>query len=252
MQLNDKVIIITGASSGIGAAAAKLFASQGASLVLGARRTDELSQVTQKILDQNGKAVFQAGDVTSEEYAKRLVQLAINTYGRLDGAFNNAGTLGSPAPVSDMQTEDWHSTIATNLDSAFLAAKYQVPELVKNGGSLVYTSSHVGHTVSFPGMSAYAASKAGLIGLSQTLAVELGAQNVRVNSILPGGTNTDMANQFASSPEEKEFVASLHALKRTADPLEIAKAAMFLLSDAASFVTGSAFIVDGGNSVNKV
>lgn len=252
MQLKDKTIIITGASSGIGLAAAQLFAAEGANLVLGARRQHELSQVTQKILDQGGNAIFQIGDVTSENYAKRLVDLAVNTYGKLDGAFNNAGTMGDLNPINEMTYENWRHVISTNLDSTFFAAKAQIPALVENGGSIVFTSSFVGTTASFPGMGAYAASKAGIVGLTQTLAVELGSQNVRVNSIFPGATRTEMTDQMLNDPEQLQFFASLHALKRVADPIEIARPALFLLSDQSSFVTGSNFIVDGGNSINKV
>lgn len=249
MQLKDKTIIITGASSGIGAAAALLFAAEGANVVLGARRAKLLDQLTGQINQSNGHAVSLAGDVQSEEYAAALVALAKSEFGGLDGAFNNAGTTGEMGPVTDMDVTNWNAVVDTNLTSAFFAAKHQVPALKERGkGSIVFTSSFVGHTVGFPGMGAYAAAKAGLIGLAQTLAVEHGGEGIRANTLLPGGTKTAMAGD---DPEFHEFVKSLHALKRMAEPVEIANAALFLISDQSSFVTGSALFADGGNSVNK-
>lgn len=123
--------------------------------------------------------------------------------------------------------------------------------LSRGGGSLIFTSSFVGHTAGFPGMAAYAASKAGLVGLTQVLAAEFGARGVRVNSLLPGATDTEMAREFASTPEARAAVANLNALKRMAEPAEIARAALFLASDASSFVTGTAFLADGGVSINR-
>lgn len=249
MQLQDKTVIITGASSGIGAAAALLFAAEGANLVLGARRTAELNQIAGQITQSNGKAVALAGDVQEEEYAAALVALAQSEFGGLDGAFNNAATVGDLGPIPDMSAESWGQVMRTNLDSAFYAAKHQTPAMMMNeGGSIVFTSSFVGHTIGLPSMGAYAASKAGLIGLSQVLAAEHGPEGIRVNTLLPGGTKTAMAGD---DPQYHEFVAGLHALKRMAEPREIAQAALFLVSDQSSFVTGSALIADGGNSINK-
>lgn len=152
-------------------------------------------------------------------------------------------------PVTNMTNANWDGVIATNLTSAFHAAKHQIPALNKRGGgSIVFTSTFVGHTIGLPGMAAYAASKAGLIGLTQVLAVEHGAENIRVNALLPGGTKTEMAGD---DPKAHEWVASIHALKRMAEAEEIAKAALFLISDQSSFVTGSAMTADGGNSVTK-
>jgi hypothetical protein len=177
------------------------------------------------------------------------VKATLDAFGGLDGAFNNAGTLGEMGQVPDMSLETWNQVVATNLDSAFLAAKYQIPAMrAGGGGSIVFTSSFVGHTIGFPGMAAYAAAKAGLIGLTQVLAVEHGPENIRVNALLPGGTKTAMAGD---DPAFHEYVAGIHALKRMAEPEEIARAAEFLLSDAASFVTGSAMLCDGGNSISK-
>jgi NAD(P)-dependent dehydrogenase (short-subunit alcohol dehydrogenase family) len=167
-------------------------------------------------------------------------------------AFNNAGTVGTLGPTTEMATSDWEDTIRTNLTSAFLAAKYQIPAMVtRGGGSLIFTSTFVGYTVGFPNMAAYAASKSGLIGLTQALAVEFAARGVRVNALLPGGTDTPMGRTVASTPEALAFVRGLHAMKRVASSEEIAQSALYLASDASSFSTGTALLVDGGVSINR-
>jgi NAD(P)-dependent dehydrogenase (short-subunit alcohol dehydrogenase family) len=181
-----------------------------------------------------------------------LVELALGRFGGLDVAFNNAGTMGALGPAPEMSLADWELTLATNLSSAFLGARYQIPALLKRGGgSLIFTSSFVGYSVGFPGLSAYAASKAGLVGLTQALATEWGSQGIRVNALLPGGTDTPMGRSFANTPETLAFVQGLYALKRLARADEIAQSALYLASDAASFTTGSALLVDGGVSVNR-
>ncbi len=245
MELRDKTIIITGASSGIGAAAALLFASEGANVVLGARREKQLNALVGQIAQSNGRAVCLAGDVNEEAYSKDLVDLAERQYGGLDGAFNNAGIMGEIAPIPEMEPNNWQSVLSTNLTSAFFAAKAQIPALQKRGGgAVVFTSTFVGFSNGgMPGMGAYAASKAGLIGFVQSLASDHAAQGIRINTILPGGTKTDMAGD---DPATHELIAELHPLKRMAEPKEIAQSALFLLSDRASFVTGSPVAVDGG------
>lgn len=252
MQLKDKVAIITGASSGIGAAAAALFAQEGAKLVLGARNQHRLDRVVGDIRARCREAEAFAGDVQDEDYAEALVETALDRYGRLDIGFNNAGALGAVGDVSSLAAEDWRATLETNLVSAFYGAKHQVPPMRAQGsGVLLFTSSFVGQGIGFPGLSAYGASKAGLVGLVQCLAVELGASGIRVNALLPGGTKTPMAGDFSNDPAAAEGIAQMHALKRMAEPEEIAKAALFLASDAASFVTGAAMFADGGNSICK-
>ena len=253
MNLNDKTVIITGASSGIGAAAAELFAAEGARLVLGARREAHLAALVDRIAANKAadkrQAAFLAGDVRDDGYAAALVDLAEQRFGGLDAAFNNAGITGTLGPLPDMAADTWHQVIATNLTSAFFAAKHQIPALERRGGgSIVFTSSFVGHTIGLPGMAAYAASKAGLIGLTQVLAAEHGAAGIRVNALLPGGTKTPMAGD---DPAFHQFVEGLHALKRMAAPAEIARAGLFLVSDLSSFVTGTAMLADGGNSICK-
>lgn len=249
-MLQGKTILVTGASSGIGAAAARLFSEAGANLVITARRADRLEDLRSDLVRSGGKVVVVPGDVNDSDCAKGAVEAAINHFGGLDGAFNNAGILGDLGPVPEMRQEAWNTVIQTNLTSCFLAAKHQIPALKQSGGgSIVFTSTFVGHTVGMPGMAAYAASKAGVIGLTQCLAAECGQDNIRVNALLPGGTKTEMAG---NDPDFLEFVKGMHALKRMAEPEEIAKAAMFLLSDAGSFVTGSAMLCDGGNSISKV
>lgn len=252
--LEGKVAIITGASSGIGRAAAILFASRGAALVLSGRREDALADVARQVRSADGRVVAIAGDVREEAHATELVKAAVDTFGGLDIAFNNAGAGGSGGSLPELDLAAWNDTLQTNLTSAFLGAKHQVPAmLARGGGALVFTSSFVGHTVGFPGMAAYAAAKAGLIGLVQTLAVEYGPHGIRANALLPGATDTpsNAANLPGAAPQTRTFIEGLHALRRLARPEEVAEAALYLASAQASFVTGAALLVDGGVSVSR-
>jgi hypothetical protein len=251
-RLSGKVAIITGASSGIGRATAKLFAKEGAKVVVGARREAELAELVREINAEGGEALALAGDVQSETYAKDLVAAAVKTFGKLDIAFNNAGTIGPAGPTTEIAEKDWTSALAVNLTSAFLGAKHQIPAMVKQGGgSIIFTSTFVGYTVAFPGVAAYAASKSGLIGLTQSLASEYGPQGVRVNAILPGAVDTPMYREVNNTPEQQAWLTNLHALKRVGTPEEIARSVLYLASDDSAFVTGTASLLDGGLSITR-
>lgn len=252
LQLSGKVAIITGASSGIGYETALLFARQGARLVVTARRQDELNALVKEITRHGGEALAIAGDVRDEDLARTLVQTAVERFGGLDIAFNNAGATGESTPLAELSTANWQILLDTNLTSAFLGAKHQLPAMVaRGGGSIIFTSSFVGSTAGFPGMAAYAASKAGIIGLMQVIAVEYAGRGVRANALLPGGTDTPMGRASASTPEARAFIEGLYALKRLARADEIARSALYLASDASSFSTGSSLMVDGGVSINR-
>jgi NAD(P)-dependent dehydrogenase (short-subunit alcohol dehydrogenase family) len=190
--------------------------------------------------------------VSLEDTAQALVALAVKEFGGLHVAYNNAGIIGETGPTTGVSREGWDQAIAINLTSAFLAAKHQVPAMIKSGGgSLVFTGTFLGHTSSFPGVAAYAASKAGLVGLVQTLAVEFGQQGIRANVIMPGAVDTPMYQAMNSTPEQQGFVKGLHAMKRTSTPEELARSVLYLASDMSSFQTGSAMLVDGGVSINR-
>lgn len=250
--LTGKVAIITGASAGIGRAAALLFAQHGASVVVGARRADRLDALVAEIEGSGGRASAVAGDVSEEVFSKALTEMALDQFGGLDVAFNNAGVLGAVGATPDITVAAWREAMDINLTSAFMAAKHQVPAMLqRGGGSIVFTSSFVGHTAAFPGMASYAASKAGLVGLTKALAVEFGRQGVRVNALLPGATDTDMGRGFASTPDAVDYVCNLNALNRMATPQEIARSALFLASGESGFMSGAAMLVDGGVSVYR-
>lgn len=246
--LQDKVAIISGASSGIGRAAALLFARQGAAVVLNARGIDGLERVAADIRQAGGKVYILAGDAGTAETQEALVAAAEASFGGLDIAFNNAGTVGMARPLAEITPDEWQHTLTTNLTAAFLAGRAQIPAMLRRGGgSIVFTSSFVGTSVGLPGMAAYGAAKAGLMGLVKGIAADYGAQKIRANALLPGGTDTGMAGDQA----QKDWAAGLHAMKRIARPEEIAEAALFLAGPGASFVTGSALFADGGNAAVK-
>lgn len=251
--LANKIAIVTGASSGIGRAAARLFAAEGAKVVVTARRRLELDALLAEIAMSDGQAIACAGDIKDEALHVWLVETALRDFGGLDIAFNNAGTMGEMGPTPRISLSGWTDAIETNLTSAFLAAKYQIPAMLDRGaGSLIFTSTFVGHTAGLPGVAAYAAGKAGLIGLTQALAAEFGPKGIRVNALLPGGTDTPMAQAMIGTPEDRRFIEGMHALKRIATPEEIARSALYLASDASSFTTGTAMLVDGGVSINRM
>lgn len=246
--LQDKVAIITGASSGIGRAAAFLFAAEGAAVVLNARGAEALETVAENIRGKGGKVSLIVGDVGDPACHEALVAEAVSVFGGLDIAFNNAGTVGAFGPLADFTPEEWQVTLTINLTSAFLASRVQIPAMLqRGGGSIVFTSSFVGTSVGLPGMAAYGAAKAGLMGLVKGITADYGAKGIRANALLPGGTDTGMAGDQA----QKDWAAGLHAMKRIAQPEEIAAAALFLAGPQSSFVTGSALYADGGNAAVK-
>ncbi len=251
-RLINKVAIVTGASAGIGRETAKLFAAEGARVVVGARRQAELDSLVAEIRSAGGEAVAVAGDVRSESFHEALVRAAIDNYGALDIAFNNAGVLGEGGPSTQVSAQGFADTVAVNLTASFLAAKHQIAAMVKSGGgSVIFTSTFVGYSFAFPGTAAYAASKSGLIGLTQALAAEFGPQQVRVNAILPGAVETDMYREMNDTDDKQAYITRLHALKRVAQPAEIARSVLYLASDDASFVTGTASLLDGGASITR-
>ncbi|QRF91860.1 short-chain dehydrogenase [Alcaligenes faecalis] len=246
--LDGKVALVTGASSGIGRAIALMFAEQGAALVLTARRGALLEAVAKEIRQSGGRAEFVAGDITQAETHEQLIEAANSRFGGLDIAINNAGIVGALKPLAEMSLEEWQATLDTNLEAAFLGARSQIPAMLhRGGGSIVFTSSFVGTSVGLPGMSAYGAAKAALMGLVKGITADYAAQGIRANALLPGGTDTDIAGDQSS----KDWAAGLHAMKRIAQPEEIASAALFLASPMSSFVTGSALFADGGNAAVK-
>ncbi len=246
--LQDKVAIVTGASSGIGRATAQLLAAEGAAVILNARGLPALEDTAAAIRKSGGTAHVVSGDAGLTETHEQLVEIASREFGRLDIAINNVGAVGPFKPLADVSPEEWQATVSVNLTSAFFGARNQIPAMLKNGGgSIVFISTFVGTSVGIPGMTAYAASKAGLMGLVKGITADYGANGIRANALLPGGTDTPAAGDAA----QKEWAAGLHAMKRIARPDEIAQAAMFLASPMSSFVSGAALFADGGNSAVK-
>ncbi len=247
--IEGKVAIITGASSGIGKAAATLFAANGAAVVLIARRQEPLDQLVRDIRANGGRALAIVGDVAEDRTHQNAVAAAQSAFGGLHIGFNNAGMVGAIKPLAEIEPQEWLEVMSVNLTAAYLGARAQIPAMLEQGaGALVFTGSFVGNSVGLPGMGAYAAAKAGLMGLVRAITADYAAAGIRANALLPGGTATEMAGDTA----QREWAANLHAMKRIAEPEEIAKAALFLASDMASFVTGSALWADGGNAAVKL
>jgi NAD(P)-dependent dehydrogenase (short-subunit alcohol dehydrogenase family) len=242
-NLADKVVIITGASRGIGAAAARVVAAQGASVVLAARDEQALERLVADIARLDGEATAVATDVADEVAVDRLVATTLERYGSLHGAFNNAGSGHRPTPLAAIDPATFEQTLAVNLRGVFLCLRAELPELAP-GGAIVNMSSTAGLSGA-PGMGAYSAAKHGVIGLTQTAALDYGPKGIRVNAIAPGPILTE-GGIGAASADIQQRAAELLPLKRLGTPDEVARVAAWLLSDAASFVNGATISIDGG------
>jgi NAD(P)-dependent dehydrogenase (short-subunit alcohol dehydrogenase family) len=248
-RLDGRVAIVTGASSGLGAVFARTLAEAGADVALGARRVDRLTQTRQAVEATGRRAIAVATDVTRPEDCQALVDATTAEFGRVDVLVNNAG-VGTAVPATRETPEQFRSVIDVNLNGCYWMAQ-ACGQVMQPGSSIVNISSILGLTTAGLPQAAYAASKAGLIGLTQALAVEFGPKGIRVNALLPGGTDTPLAEAWVKTPEALAFVEGLHALKRRAHPDEIARSALYLASDASSFTTGTALLADGGVSINR-
>lgn len=242
--MKNKVVIITGAASGIGKATAELFAKHGASVVISDIQEAEGKATTENIIANGGKASFIKTDVSRPEEMEALVNFAIKTYGKLDIVVNNAGIGGELNPIADMSIEGWNKVIEVNLNSIFYGMKYQIQAMLKNGGGSIVNIASILGAVGFAGSSAYTAAKHGVLGISKAAALEYSAHGIRINAVGPGFIETPLLN--ALDAEMKSQLASLHPIGRLGTSEEVAELILWLASDKASFVTGSYYPVDGG------
>ena len=250
-RLDQKVALVTGGASGIGRAAALAFAREGARVVVSDVTVVGGEETVQMIQAAGGTAMFVKADVSQGNEVERMVKLAVETYGRLDCAFNNAGIQGDLAQTAECSEENWQRIIAINLTGVWLCMKHAIPFMVQRGsGAIVNTASNFG-LVGSNGMPAYAASKHGVLGLTKTAALEYAKAGVRINAVCPGPTQTPLVdNVLRQQPQRADqIVAAILAREpvgRMGRPEEIAEAVVWLCSEAASFVTGIALAVDGG------
>ncbi|MGH9430143.1 MAG: glucose 1-dehydrogenase [Terriglobia bacterium] len=245
-ELQGKIVLITGASSGIGQAAALAFARRGAKLALGNRRMKEGEETARMAREAGAEVVFRRTDVTVASEVEALAQLAVSTFGRLDCAFNNAGIDGDIAPTADCSEENWDKVMATNLKGVWLCMKHEIRAMLGHNGVIVNNASAAGQ-VGMRSMPAYAASKGGVIQLTRTAALEYAKVGIRVNAVCPGFIRTPMVEgPMAVNPKFEEFMLKVEPMGRLGTPEEVAEAVVWLSSDAAAFITGHAMAVDGG------
>ncbi len=247
MRLADKVAIVAGGGMGIGRACARLFAQEGARLVLCDIDPEEGQKATKEIMAEGGRVIFVQADVSDEQQVQRLIQKTLEACGRIDVLYSSVA-IYTRGKLTDLDEDQWDRIMRVNVKSAYLLCKAVIPHMqIGGGGSIVLTSSSVGWQDSAPNIAAYAASKFAITGLTKSLACELLADHIRVNCLCPGPTDTPMIHGGRTPEELQAFVESLPA-KRLADPLEIAEAALFLASEESRFVTGVALPVDGGQT----
>jgi NAD(P)-dependent dehydrogenase (short-subunit alcohol dehydrogenase family) len=248
MIMSPPVVLITGALTGIGRAAAVAFAETGNRVVVSGRRTDAGEALVSELRSLGAEAEFVQADVRKEDDVRRLVDQTVERFGRLDAAVNNAGTEGKPGLVVDQTAETYAATFDTNVLGTLLSMKHELRVMTAQGsGSIVNISSTYGHEGA-RGASVYAGSKHAVEGMTKSAALEVAGSGVRVNAVAPGPTETGMLNRFTGAPERKAALAAGVPLGRIGQPKEIAQAIVFLASDATSFVTGQIVTVDGGKT----
>ena len=247
MRLKDKVALVTGASSGMGLEIARLFAGEGASVVVVARRKDRLTALVDQITASGGKAVAVAGDVTREEDVRNAVRTAVTTYGRLDIVINNAGLMDRMDPVADLDDDIWNAVIGVNLTGPMRFFRAAIPEMEKAGGGAFVTVASVGGICGGRAGAAYTASKHGVVGLAKNVAYAYARKGIRSNVIAPGGVSTEiLTGKDLNEEGAKIYAAGMATNPRMGEPMEVARLALFLASDEASLVNGAVVTADAG------
>ena len=244
---DQKAAIITGGSSGIGRAAAVALAKQGVKIAIAARRAKEGEETVRLVKEAGSEGIFVKTDVANEDDVRSLVDKTVKTYGRLDYAFNNAGTEETTTSLVDQTSEVFDQIMNVNVKGVWLSMKYEIPEMIRTGGGVIVNTSSGAGVIGIPQQSIYSASKYAVLGMTKSAALEYAKSGIRINAVAPGGVETDMLERVGE--DNKQFVEtlkSMHPIGRIGDPEEIANAVVWLLSDKASFVLGHTLLLDGG------
>ncbi|MGB8990151.1 MAG: SDR family oxidoreductase [Candidatus Sulfotelmatobacter sp.] len=246
-ELQGKVALVTGGTSGIGRETAVLFAKSGAKVVVAGRRGAEGEETIELIRAAGGDSLFVKTDVSKASEVETLIKKAVEKFGRVDIAFNNAGIEGVWLPIVRQSEEDWDQIIAINLKGVWLCLKHEIRQMLKQGaGGAIVNMGSVTGLIGSVGAAAYSASKHGVIGLTKSAALENAKSGIRVNAVCPGFTETPMADRIFRVPQIHKHVLSCHPIGRLGRPMEIAEAVLWMCSDRASFMTGETLVLDGG------
>ena len=246
-ELEGKIAIVAGGTSGIGRDAAVLFAKAGAKVAVAGRREAEGEETIGLVRAAGGDALFVRTDVAKAAEVQVLVQKTVEKFGRLDVAFNNAGIEGSWIPIAEQSEEEWDRLIAINLKGVWLCLKYEIQQMLKQGGGgAIVNMASVAGLVGSPGAATYCASKHGVIGLTKCAALETAKSGIRVNVVCPAVIETPMGERLWGEPEARKFAVGLHPIGRFGTPMEVAEAVVWMCSERASFMTGQSLVLDGG------
>lgn len=247
-RFDGKVVLITGGSSGIGADSARAFAEEGASVIISDVDEEKGRRLELEIKEAGGNALFMKHDVSNSRETKKLVDSIVEKFGRLDVAFNNAGIAGPSLPLSEYPDDDWERVISINLLGVFYGMKYEIQQMLKQGGGAIVNTSSILGKVGFNNASAYVAAKHAVVGMTKAAALEYSSKNIRINAVNPAFIKTPLLENsgMKEGTQMYEMLVSMHPVGRLGDPREVASAVLFLSSDEASFIHGESLMVDGG------